>query len=263
MGGVDLPRVERAASDTVTAGTANNETSSCTQRTSSRYFPYGEAEMDYLRGKDAKLGAVIDALGHVNREMDGDPFSAVCHHIVAQQISNAALATVWGRLLEAAGLETAHGTDAGTVGAHIDAPTILALGPERLQGCGMTFRKAEYITDFARKVDSGAFDLEAVCTLPDEEAIQAFVTLRGIGRWTAEMILLFSLARPNIFAFDDLAIQRGMRMVYHHRAITRQLFEKYRRRLSPYCSVASIYFWAVAAGAVPGMKDYAPKKRGT
>ena len=262
MGGADLPRVERAASDTAAAGAVSDETPSCAQRTPSRYFPYGEAEMDYLRGKDAKLGAVIDALGHVDREMDGDPFSAVCHHIVAQQISNVALATVWGRLLEAAaGLETARGT--GTVGARVDAPTILALGPERLQGCGMTFRKAEYITDFARKVDSGAFDLEAVCALPDEEAIQAFVTLRGIGRWTAEMILLFSLARPNIFAFDDLAIQRGIRMVYHHRAITRQLFEKYRRRLSPYCSVASIYFWAVAAGAVPGMKDYAPKKRGT
>ena len=116
MGGADLPRVERAASDTAAAGAVSDETPSCAQRTSSRYFPYGEAEMDYLRGKDAKLGAVIDALGHVDRKMDGDPFSAVCHHIVAQQISNVALATVWGRLLEAAaGLETARGT--GTVGA--------------------------------------------------------------------------------------------------------------------------------------------------
>lgn len=74
------------------------------------------------------------------------------------------------------------------------------------------------------------------------------------------MILLFSLGRPNIFAFDDLAIQRGMRMVYHHRKITRELFEKYRRRFSPYCSVASLYLWAVSGGALPELKDYKPKK---
>ena len=69
------------------------------------------------------------------------------------------------------------------------------------------------------------------------------------------MILLFSLGRPNIFAFDDLAIQRGMRMVYHHRKITRELFEKYRRRFSPYCSVASLYLWAVAGGAIPELRE--------
>ena len=75
------------------------------------------------------------------------------------------------------------------------------------------------------------------------------------------MILLFCMQRPNVLSFGDLAIQRGMRMVYHHRKIDRKLFEKYRRRLSPYCSVASLYFWAVAGGAIPGMKDFAPKKQ--
>ena len=75
------------------------------------------------------------------------------------------------------------------------------------------------------------------------------------------MILLFCMQRPNVLSFGDLAIQRGMRMVYHHRKIDRKLFEKYRRRLSPYCSVASLYFWAVAGGSIPGMKDFAPKKQ--
>ena len=68
------------------------------------------------------------------------------------------------------------------------------------------------------------------------------------------------MQRPNVFSYGDLAVLRGMRMVYHHRKIDRKLFEKYRRRLSPYCSVASLYFWAVAGGAIPDMKDYAPKK---
>lgn len=69
------------------------------------------------------------------------------------------------------------------------------------------------------------------------------------------------MQRPNILSFSDLAILRGMRMVYHHRHIPKKLFEKYKKRLSPYASVASLYFWAVAAGGVPGMKDYAPKNR--
>ena len=63
------------------------------------------------------------------------------------------------------------------------------------------------------------------------------------------------MQRPNIFSYGDLAILRGMRMVYHHREIDRKLFEKYRRRLSPYCSVASLYFWAVAGGAIPEIYD--------
>lgn len=97
--------------------------------------------------------------------------------------------------------------------------------------------------------------------MDDEAAIASLSSLRGIGTWTAEMILLFCLGRKNIFAYDDLAIQRGLRMVYHHRAITRPLFEKYRRRFSPYCSVASLYLWEVSKGTILGMRDYAPKKR--
>ena len=97
--------------------------------------------------------------------------------------------------------------------------------------------------------------------MSDEEAVRRLASLKGIGVWTAEMILLFCLQRPDIFSYDDLAILRGLRMVYHHRKIDRKLFEKYRRRFSPCCSVASLYLWAVAGGAIPGMKDYAPKRK--
>lgn len=97
--------------------------------------------------------------------------------------------------------------------------------------------------------------------MPDEEAVEALSSLKGVGVWTAEMILLFCMQRPDILSFGDLAIQRGMRMVYHHRKIDKKLFEKYRRRLSPYGSTASLYFWAVSGGAVEGMKDHAPKNK--
>ena len=211
------------------------------------YFSYGEAELAYLRRKDKRLCEVIDRIGMIERRVDTDLFSSVVHHIVGQQISSKAQATIWQRLQDTLG--------------DVKAESILSAGIPKLQSFGMTFRKAEYITDFAQKVESGDFDLAAVAAMDDEEAIRALSGLKGIGVWTAEMILLFCLQRPNVFSFDDLAIQRGLRMVYHHRAITRQLFEKYRRRFSPYGSVASLYFWAVAGGAIAEMKDYASKKK--
>ena len=101
--------------------------------------------------------------------------------------------------------------------------------------------------------------MAAINTMTDEEAIAALSSLKGIGVWTAEMILLFCLQRPDIFSFGDLAILRGIRMVYHHKDIPRERFERYRKRFSPYCSVASLYFWAVAGNAIPEMKDYAKR----
>ena len=211
------------------------------------FFAYGQTETDYLKAKDSKFAAVIDQIGHIDRVVDTDLFSSVVHHIIGQQISTKAQATIWRRMQDSLGT--------------VDAEAILAAGVPRLQSLGMTFRKAEYITDFAEKVHTGAFDPDRIRALPDEEAIRELSALKGIGVWTAEMILLFCLQRPDIFSYDDLAIQRGLRMVYHHRSIDRRRFAQYRRRFSPYCSVASLYLWAVAGGAIPEMRDYAPKKK--
>lgn len=211
------------------------------------YFIYGDEEIEYLKSKDKILGGVIEKIGHIERVTDTDLFSSVVHHIIGQQISTKAQETIWQRLKDELG--------------EVNAENIYKTDISRLQSLGISFRKAEYIKDFADKVHSGSFNLQDILEMSDEEAIKALVSLKGIGVWTAEMILLFCLQRPDIFSFDDLAIQRGLRMVYHHRKIDRKLFEKYRRRFSPYCSVASLYLWAVSGGAIPEMKDYAPKKR--
>ena len=203
------------------------------------YFPYGETETAYLKSRDKKLGAVIEQLGHIDRTVDTDLFSSVVHHIIGQQISTKAQQTIWNRIQQELG--------------EVSAGSLLAAGRERLQSFGMTVRKADYSLDFARKVDCGEFALDAVAENSDAEAIAALSSLKGIGVWTAEMILLFCLQRPDIFSFGDLAILRGMRMVYRHKEIDRKRFEMYRRRFSPYCSVASLYFWAVAGGALERM----------
>lgn len=212
-----------------------------------RYFEYDHTATDYLKAKDKRLGAVIETVGQVRRVVDEDLFASVVHHIVGQQISTKAQATIWAKMQAALG--------------QVNALTIAAATENELQAFGMTFRKASYIKDFAEKVRSGEFDLDGVAKLPDEDAIAALASLKGIGVWTAEMILLFCLQRPDIFSYDDLGIQRGLRMVYHHRNVGRELFERYRRRFSPYGSVASLYLWAVSGGAIPELRDYGVKKK--
>ena len=205
------------------------------------YFEYGYKETEYLKSKDKKLGAVIDRIGHIDRPVDTDLFSSVVHHIIGQQISTKAQQTLWKRMNDGLG--------------EVTAETLLEAGRDRIQSFGTTFIKADNILDFAEKVHSGEFDINAVGSMSDAEAISALSSLKGVGVWTAEMILLFCLQRPDILSYGDLAIIRGMRMVYRHRKITKEQFGNYRKRLSPYCSVASLYFWAVAGGAIPGISD--------
>ena len=190
---------------------------------------------------------MIEKVGLIEREMDPELFSALVHHIVGQQISTKAQATIWERMKNSFGSVTPE--------------RVLNASVDEIRSFGISLRKVEYIKEFAEKVHTGEFDIEAAEKMEDDELIKYLTTLKGVGVWTAEMILLFCLQRPNVFSFDDLAIQRGLRMVYHHRKIDRKLFEKYRRRFSPYCSVASLYLWAVSNGAIPEMRDYAPKNK--
>lgn len=200
-------------------------------------FAYGDEATDWLRSRDPALGAVIDAVGHIRWEVDPDLFASLTHHIVGQQISTKAQAAIWARLRN--GLGT------------VDAPHVLACGPEQLRTFGLSQRKVDYVLDFARHVQDGSFDPEAIAHLPDDEAIAALTSLHGVGEWTAEMTLLFTLQRPNILSYKDLGIQRGLCMLHRHRRMTPTLFARYRRRYTPFCSVASLYLWEVAGGEVP------------
>lgn len=208
-------------------------------------FSYGEEEISYLKSKDKHLACAIDEIGPIERAVNPDLFSALVDSIVGQQISTKAARTVWSRMVEELG--------------EITPETICRCTEEELQKHGLSFTKVRYIQGAAEAVRTGSLDLEALHELSDDEVCATLSKLKGIGVWTAEMLMTFSMQRPNVVSYGDLAILRGMRMLYHHRKITRSLFEKYRRRYSPYGSTASLYLWAIAGGAIPGMKDYAPK----
>ena len=207
-------------------------------------FVYGEKEVEYLASRDAKLGAAMKEIGHIERPTQPDLFVALVDSIVGQQISSKAQATVWGRMVERFEPMTPE--------------RIAAATQEELQSVGISFKKAGYIKEIALSVLDGRIDLAGLHAMNDEEVSSHLVQIKGIGVWTAEMLMIFSLQRPDIFSKDDLAIIRGLRMIYHHRKITPALFTKYKRRYSPYASVASLYLWAISSGACPHLKDHAP-----
>ncbi len=211
------------------------------------YFEYTQLEIDYLKSKDKKLAEAINKIGKIQRSVIPDLFTALVNAIIGQQISTKAQKTIWERMQNKLG--------------HISPESILSLSTNELQSLGLSFRKVEYIHNIADKVATKELDLDKLQRLSDEDVCKELSNIKGIGVWTAEMIMLFSMQRKNIISYGDLAIVRGMRMLYHHREITPEKFNKYKRRYSPYGSVASLYLWAIAGGAIIQMKDYAPQKK--
>lgn len=202
-------------------------------------FAYTDDELNALKRKDKRLAKVIEKIGRIEREGDENLFSSVIHHIIAQQISTKAQESIWARFC---GLFKTLG-----------AKAVLSAGAEKIRSCGISARKVEYILDFARKVQSKEFDTQQIATMSDENAIKELVKLRGIGVWTAEMILLFCLQRKDILSYDDLALQRGLKMLYGldlNAKISKDEFAKFKKKFSPYASIASLYLWELAGGRV-------------
>ena len=212
-----------------------------------QYFIYGQKETDFLSRKDKRLAAAIERIGPIQREVRPDLFDALMHSIVGQQIATKAQQTVWARLVLALG--------------EVTPETIDGAETATLQGVGLSFRKVAYMKAAARKVLLGELDVEALRLMDDASLCATLCALDGVGVWTAEMLMLFSLQRPDVLSFGDLAILRGLRMLHRHREVSRGRFEIYRRRYSPYGSAASLYLWAIAGGALPDFSDPAASRR--
>ena len=209
------------------------------------FFKYGIEETTYLAKKDKRLGEVIEKIGLIQREVIPDMFQALVNSIIGQQISTKAQKTIWKRFTDALGEVTPEG--------------LLAVPPATIQQLGISERKTAYILGIAEKVAGGELDLAALTEKSDEEVCKTLSSLKGIGIRTAEMLMIFSMQRPNIMSYGDLALHRGLRMLYHHRSIDEKKFKMYHKRFTPYATIASLYLWEIAGGAIPGMRDYAPK----
>jgi DNA-3-methyladenine glycosylase II len=209
-------------------------------------FSYSQTELDHLKRKDKKLARIIEQIGPIERAVNPDLFSALIHSIVAQQIATKAATTVWNRLLDRCGEITPH--------------CLYAMDAAEIQQCGLSMRKARYIHGVSRAVALQEINLDEFPVLSDADIIARLAALEGIGVWTAEMLLIFSLQRPNIVSWGDLAIRRGMLALYGLKRLEKSQFDSYCKRYSPYGSVASLYLWALAAKKPEAMDNDADRR---
>jgi DNA-3-methyladenine glycosylase II len=182
--------------------------------------------------RDATLAAVIEQVGPCKLRPRRQRFASLVISIISQQISVAAARTIRGRLedlLQPAGLEAA---------------AIAALKLDELQAVGLSGRKASYVFDLATQVDSGELDLSQMGRNSNETVVESLCKVRGIGRWTAEMFMMFSLGRLNVLPRGDLGILNAIRDLYGLDEHPDNAFlDELEERWQPYATVASWYCW--------------------
>jgi DNA-3-methyladenine glycosylase II len=191
----------------------------------------------HLTRRDAVMKRLAARVGRCTLRPGGDPFEALVRAVVAQMISTKAARAISARITEALG--------------DIRPETILAAGDERLRTLGLSWAKAASLIDLAQRVTSGELPLARLGEMDDEEVIGRLLPVRGIGRWTAEMFLIFSLGRLDVLPVDDFGLRAGVRDLYAleelpGKAALREVAEPWR----PYRSVATWYLWR-SRGFVP------------
>jgi len=196
-----------------------------------KVFDYGEKEITYLGKKDKQLLKIISAIGKIERQVTPNLFEALVESIIGQQISSKAAATVNQRLKD-------------RFNGEISPEKVAATNHFHIQECGTTLKKAGYIKIAADAILHGKIKLDNFSTMTDEEIIVQLTQLPGVGVWTAEMLMIFSLQRPNIISYDDLIIRCSIMKLYKLEELTKEQFGIYKNQYHPYASIASLYLWA-------------------
>ena len=197
---------------------------------------YWDSALAALAAGDPVIGRVIRSHPSVHLQRRGDPFTTLARAIVGQQISVKAAQTIWDRLATAV---AATGNP-----VRFDAARVGRTRVSTLRRCGLSERKAEYVRDLARHFVSGALDPGEWPALEDEALIERLTDVKGIGRWTAEMFLMFHEMRPDVFPVDDIGLQRAIALHYNDgERMALPAMRTLGERWQPYRSVASWYLW--------------------
>lgn len=205
-----------------------------------------KAQEEHLASRDPVLGALIAATrlpplrraSRVPGRIGAHHFETLLTSIICQQISDRAAAAIAGRFR-------------ALYGGRAPSPEeLLATPVADLRGAGLSGAKAAYLRDLAARVRDGRLDLAHIATMPDEEAMRELVAVKGIGPWTAEMFLIFSLGRPDVFSFGDVGLINAMTRLYRLRKpASRERLARIVRRWAPYRSLAARYLWASLDGS--------------
>jgi DNA-3-methyladenine glycosylase II len=184
----------------------------------------------HLVKKDRVMKRLIPQFGEACLQSRGDAFVTLARSIVGQQISVKAAQTVWDRFAK--------------LPRKITPANVLKLKVDDMREAGLSARKVEYLVDLALNFDNGALHVKKWSEMSDDDIIDELVAIRGIGRWTAEMFLIFHLMRPNVLPLDDVGLINGISHNYFSgEAVSRSEAREVAAAWAPYCSVATWYIW--------------------
>jgi DNA-3-methyladenine glycosylase II len=191
---------------------------------------YWDEARKYLTRRDRVMKRLIPQFGNACLQSRGDAFTTLARSIVGQQISVKAAQSVWDKF--------------AALPRRMTPANVLKLKVDDMRGAGLSARKIEYLVDLALHFDSGAIHVEAWRAMSDEDIINELVGIRGIGRWTAEMFLIFHLMRPNVLPLDDVGLITGISKNYFSGdPVSRSDAREVAAAWNPYCSVATWYIW--------------------
>ena len=188
--------------------------------------------IQHLSAADARLAAIIKSVGGYTINVGGEPFQSLVEAIMYQQLAGSAADSIHGRFM-------------ALYKNRFPGPSRLLSTPEeKLRSVGLSGRKVEYIRDLATRVNNNQLDLNGLAAMQDEQVIEQLTTVKGIGRWTAEMFLIFCLGRPDVLPVGDLGLRKAMQKTYSLRALPLpERMEKIAQPWHPYRSVATWYLW--------------------
>ena len=173
---------------------------------------------------------LIPEFGDACLQTRGDAFVTLARSIVGQQISVKAAQTVWDRF--------------ALLPRKMTAASVLKLKVDDMRAAGLSARKIEYLVDLSLHFDSGALHVKSWQSMDDDEIIAELIAIRGIGRWTAEMFLIFHMMRPNVLPLDDIGLINGISKCYFSgESVSRSDVREVAAAWAPYCSVATWYIW--------------------
>lgn len=191
---------------------------------------YWDEACRHLTRRDRVMKRLIPQFGEACLQSRGDAFTTLARSIVGQQISVKAAQSVWERF--------------AALPKRMTPANVLKLKVDDMRQAGLSARKIEYLVDLALHFDSGAIHVDAWRSMDDEEIINELVGIRGIGRWTAEMFLIFHLLRPNVLPLDDIGLISGIsRNYFSGDPVSRSDAREVAAAWSPFCSVATWYIW--------------------
>lgn len=195
-------------------------------------YNYGKKELDYLRLRDPKLGELFDEFGIVRRKEMKNPFEALICSIVGQQISAKAQESATKKIKALIG--------------RISPANILNCELAKLKACGLSERKSLAIVDAAKLFANLKLSKKRLLEMQAPQIEKILTSINGVGPWTAEMLMIFALDKPDILSYADFGIRKALSLLHDIEKLDKKTFEKFRLLYSPYGSVASVYLWEFA-----------------